>query len=248
MKIGENVDKELNFQLNDKVFGFAGFPDNPCCYSEYLCTLPTDIADMPKNLSFEEAAALPTPALTALQSLKMANIHIGSNICILGGAGGVGHLCIQLAKNMFGAIVTSTASKRNHEFITQLGADKCIDYSVSEPFKESEGSFDAVIDNVGGDSGIQAIQTVKRTGLFITVPTITAEEVKSAAQAMGIQAEGMLKKNDKGDLIKIAELCEANQLKVEIMRKFSMEEVVDAHKLLETGHIKGKCVLTMNNE
>ncbi|PIQ42407.1 MAG: quinone oxidoreductase [Gammaproteobacteria bacterium CG11_big_fil_rev_8_21_14_0_20_46_22] len=235
-----------HFDVGDKVMGLAGFPDHPCCYAQYLCASPDTIIKKPANVSYSKAAALTTAGLTALQALKLSHVKAGDTVLIHAGAGGVGHLAIQLAKQI-GAAVITTASKKNHDFLQALGADQCIDYG-EEDFRYAIGKpVDVVIDLVGGDVGAQSIDCLAANGILVTVPTITAEKVIAAAKDKNRKALGLLKKDNMEDLRYLADLANEKKLKVEISHQFRLNEAIAAHQLLESGHVRGKLVFNMES-
>lgn len=251
---GEVVDigrTPSKFQVGDHVMGLAGgliggfgdFPNKPCAYAEYVCAIPRDIIKKPELLSWEQAAAVPTAGLTALQALRMGRARRGDKVLVLAGAGGVGHLAIQLAKKMR-CKVWATASKYNHDFLRELGADNCIDYHEEDPFRDIINTMDIVIDNVGGASGIQSIDTITDLGCIITIPTKTALEVIDAAAARLITSHDIVKKNDMEELELLAKLHNKGHIRVEIMKTFYLggDQAIEAHTLLETGKVRGKLV------
>ncbi len=232
------------FAVGDHVMGFAGFPYTPCCYAEYLCAETQGVIKKPNNVSFAQAAALPTAGLTALQALNLAAIKQGDRVLIHAGAGGVGHLAIQLAKQQ-GATVYTTASTQNHAFLTQLGADYCIDYHAQDFTQALQGSVDAVIDLVGGDVGLQSIACLTEKGCIVTVPTITAEKIITAAHQQQRRGMGMLKESNMNELRSLAQLVNDQKLLVEISQQFTLAKAVRAHQQLESGHVRAKLVFVM---
>ncbi len=230
-----------DINIGDKVMGFAGFPDHPGCYAEYVVASSGSIIQKPEKISFIQAASLPTAGLTALQALNQAEVKQGDSVLIHAGAGGVGHLAIQLAKQKDATVIT-TSSKRNHAFLKELGADQCIDYREEDFVSAIATPVDAVIDLVGGDVGVRSIDCLSPKGCIVSVPTITAEKIIETAKQKHRRAFGLLKQSNMQELHYLAELVNQNKLKIEISRVFQLSEAVSAHQVLETGHVRGKLV------
>ncbi len=138
--MGEAVE---NFKLGDAVFGLVP-QEKPGAYADYLVTTADLIVQKPEAISFISAACLPTAGLTAIQALELIELQPKQRILIHAGAGGVGHMAIQLAK-LKGAYVITTASARNHEFLYALGADQCIDYHAQNFVELLTEKVDAVL-------------------------------------------------------------------------------------------------------
>ena len=243
----ETIGKEaqdIKIKIGDAVMGIIGLPDHPGSYAEYICITPECIIPKPATLSFLQAAALPTAGLTVLQALQLAKISTGQTVLIHAGAGGVGHLAIQLARQL-GATVITTASQRNHDFLYALGTNRCIDYHKENFVEAINQPVDAVIDLVGGRVGIQSLEILSPTGYLVTVPTITAEEVIAAAKQKNRRAMGFLKKSNKSDLADLAQSVAEGRLKIEIDRVFQLSEAAAAHEYLESGHVRGKLVFSI---
>jgi len=237
---GKNVN---TFDVGDVVLGLAGLFEHPGCYAEYVCADVNNIIRKPDALPFLQASCMTIASLTAFQALQLAGIEKGQKVLIHAGAGGVGHIAVQLAKAM-GAYVITTASSRNHEFLYQLGVDHCIDYK-KENFSKLLGNIDAVIDLVGGDTGIKSCEVVSSTGNIITVPTITAKEVIAAAKQHGLRAEGIIMKPDMDQLSMLADKVATRALIIEVGCTFSLSQAISAHEKLASGHAKGKLVFSV---
>lgn len=236
--IGNEIE---NFQIGDAVFGINGMPEYPACYAEYACATAATIIQKPSKISFLQAAALPTAGLTALQALRLASVVTGQRVLVHAGAGGVGHIAVQLAKEM-GATVITTASIRNHDFLHALGAAHCIDYREKDFTTLLSQPVDTVIDLIGGEVGIKSLDILSPNGCLVTVPTVTAEQVIASAKAKNRHAIGMLRQSDMSELSYLANKIIDGHLTVDIAKAFKLSEAVFAHEMLEHGHVRGKLV------
>ncbi len=225
--VGPNV---RNFKAGDEVFGLTGFSGG---YAEYICLPGTAdkgtgaktgmIALKPPLLSYEEAAVVPSGALTALKNLRKANIQPGQNILIHGASGSLGTYAIQLAK-YYGAEVTAVCSKGNTELVRSLGADRVIDYA-SENFAASDSRYDIVYDAVIKAKPAQCRKILKPNGVFVN--------------------NSRLPKMEEADLLFVKELLETNKLRPVLDRTYRLDEIVEAHRYVDTGRKKGNVALTL---
>ncbi|MUK90304.1 zinc-binding dehydrogenase [Ornithinibacillus sp. L9] len=246
----EEVGKHVTqFQPGDEVygdlssFGWGGF-------AEYVAVPEPALSAKPNSLSFEEAAAVPTAAVTALQALRdEGKIQSGNKVLIYGASGGVGTFAVQIAKS-FGAEVTAVCSTRNVENMRIIGADHVIDYKKEDFVKRTE-QYDLIL----GINGQQPISVYKRAlrsnGIFVHVGGSQKQMFQAMIQGPWISMTGnrkirtFLQKNNKKDLEFIKELIEAGQVKPVIDRTYLLNEVQDAFKYLQEGHAKGKIVITV---
>lgn len=237
--VGEGV---TTLVPGDRVMGMVGFPADGGGYAEYALARADELAMVPEDLDLVTAGAVPLAALTAWQGLfEMGNLESGQKILIHAGAGGVGHFAVQFALER-GAHVIATASARNRDFLSELGVHEVIDYH-SVDFAEECYGLDMVLDLVGGEVGRRSLHTLSENGVLVTIPTVTADDIVSAAEAMGLCAHGMTVRPDVFHLEEIAELIEDGEVRVHVDGRYRLEQVQDAHKQLEGGHVRGKLVL-----
>lgn len=226
----------------DRVMGLVGFPAGGGGYADYALARAEDLAIVPEELDLVSAGAVPLAALTAWQALfEVAELEAGQKVLILAGAGGVGHFAVQFALER-GAHVIATASDRNRDFLAELGVHEVIDYHTSDVAEECYG-LDLVLDLVGGETGKHALKTLGDQGVMVTIPTVTADDIITHAETLGLKAHGMTMRPDAYQLDDIAELIEDGDVRVHIEQAFPLEQVAEAHRLLEGGHVRGKLVL-----
>lgn len=226
----------------DRVMGMVGFPAAGGGYAEYALAAADELAIVPEELDLVAAGGVPLAALTAWQGLfEMGKLESGQKILIHAGAGGVGHFAVQFALER-GAHVIATASARNRDFLAELGVHEVIDYHTTDFADECYG-LDMVLDLMGGDVGKRSLHTLGEGGVLVTIPTVTADEIISAAEEMGLRAHGMTVRPDVFHLEEIAELIEDGDVRVHIDGRFALGQVRDAHEALEGGHVRGKLVL-----
>ncbi|EON91166.1 NADPH:quinone reductase [Marinobacter lipolyticus SM19] len=236
------ADDVTTLAAGDRVMGMIGFPATGGGYAQYTLAAADELAIVPEELDLVTAGALPLAALTAWQALfEVAKLESGQKILIHAGAGGVGHFAVQFALER-GAHVVATASAGNRDFLAELGVHEVIDYRTTDVAEECYG-LDVVLDLVGGEAGKRSLHTLGEHGVLVTIPTVTADEIISAAEELGLRAHGMTVRPDVFHLDEIAELIEDGDVKVHIEQAFPLARVADAHELLEGGHVRGKLVL-----
>ncbi|WP_166269844.1 NADP-dependent oxidoreductase [Marinobacter caseinilyticus] len=237
--VGEDV---TTLAAGDRVMGMVGFPGRGGCYADYTLARADELTIVPEELELVTAAGLPLAALTAWQALfEVAELSAGQKILIHAGAGGVGHFAVQFAR-VCGAHVIATASTGNKDFLAELGVHEVIDYHAADIVDECYG-LDVVLDLIGGETGKRSLHTLSEHGVLVTIPTVTADDIITAAEGLGLKAHGMTVRPDVFHLEEIAELIEDGDVRVHIEQAFPLAQAADAHRLLEGGHVRGKLVL-----
>lgn len=234
-----------DFEAGDEVFGTVNFPGPGSTYAEYAAAPAAQLARKPADLSFEEAAAATQSPLTAWQALVEAGkMRRGQTVLIHGGAGGVGHYAVQIAR-IFGCRVIATASAAQKEFVASLGAEEVIDFE-SERFEERVHGVDLVLDTIGGENFVRSLQVLKRGGTIVLLPSDKREEAEKALGARsGIRFRPILMHSSGRDMRQIAALLAGGGLKVHVDRIFPFGQLPEAHEALESGQVKGKVAVTM---
>jgi NADPH:quinone reductase-like Zn-dependent oxidoreductase len=244
--VGRNVKQ---FQPGDEVFGntakygFGGF-------AEYVSVPENALVLKPTKISFEEAAAVPQAALTALQGLRdKGHIQPGQKVLIHGASGGVGTFAVQIAKS-FGAEVTAVCSTRNVDMVRSIGADHVIDYTQAD-FTRNGQRYDLIL----AVNGYHSISEYKRAlnpgGVYVMTGGSNAQLFQAMLLGPLISRAGRQKmgssahKPNQKDLIFMKELLEAGKVTPVIDRRFPLPDVADAIRYLEAGHAQGKVVITI---
>ncbi|MBE9462369.1 NADP-dependent oxidoreductase [Dyadobacter subterraneus] len=240
-EIGENV---MKFKVGDAVFGMINFPGHGKCYAEYVAAPASHLALKPENVSFEEAAASTLAAITAWQVLvDHAKIKENDKILIHAAAGGVGHFAIQIAKHL-GAYVIGTSSTENKDFVLSLGADQHIDYK-NERFEEVVKDLDFVLDTIGGDNAIRSMEIVKKDGTIISIPSGLDPAITEKGKEKEVNVYNTSVKSNGDDVKSIADLLSKGIIKPHIFQTYSLDEIVEAHKQIETGKTVGKLIIKL---
>ncbi|KFA96166.1 MULTISPECIES: NADP-dependent oxidoreductase [Vibrio] len=230
------------FEVGQEVVGFIGFPLRAGGYSQYVCVPETELTALPNTVTLEAAAALPLAGQTAAQAINKAQVQEGERVLILAGAGGVGHIAVQLAVATKAEVYT-TCSERNLDYLATLGAH-AINYEFA-PASERLSDVDVLIDLVGGDVALDALKCLKDNARVITIPTITAELVCEKAKLLGFEASGMLVSPDTKQMETLLYMVGVGLLKTEIQHVFPYSQVVEAHQQVETSRTRGKVLLDM---
>jgi NADPH:quinone reductase-like Zn-dependent oxidoreductase len=214
-------------------------------YAEFSSAPEGFFAHMPPELSFEEAAALPLTALTAHQSLEALGLRGGESLFISGGAGGVGHMAIQLAVAR-GARVVATASERNHDFLRELGAEP-LDYAAADlPGRVrdllADSGADAAFDLFGGEAREQAFASLRPGGRLVSIarPPPEPRDGHHEVHYIFVRPSGY----DLGE--HVTPLVAEGRLRPRVQETFPLERAADAHERIEAGHVRGKLVLSVD--
>lgn len=246
----EAVGKDAKqFQQGDEVFG-----DLSGCgwggFAEYVAVPENVLVPKPANLSFEEAAAVPMAAVTALQALRnKGKIRSGQKVLINGASGGVGTFAVQIAKSL-GAEVTAVCSTRNIEIVQSLGADLCLDYT-KEDFTQKNEKYDLIL-GVNGSHSMSAYNRVLNPeGIFVHVGGSGSQMFQAMTIGQWISVTGrkkmgsFLQRPNQKDLIYLKELLEAGRIKPVIDRRYELRDVQEAFRYFAEGHSQGKIVITV---
>ena len=226
----EAIGKEVTrFKIGDQVFA-STLTENFGAYAEYK-SMPEGgmVAKKPANITYEEAAALPIGATTALRLLRKGNTLAsvrGQKVLIYGASGSVGTYAIQLAKH-FGAEVTGVCSRANLDMVKSLGADRVIDYTKDD-FSSIEEQYDVIFDTVAKFPKSEYSKILKPNGTYVSMARLSTKE--------GME-----------NLVFIKELVEAGKILAVIDRCYPLEHMVDAHRYVDSGHKKGNVVISVEH-
>ena len=215
------------FEPGDRVFGFNRHLFG--AYAQYVCW-PEDglLAARPANLTDEESAAIPYGGLLALHFLRKAGVRAGQSVLVFGASGAVGTSAVQLARH-FGAAVTGVCSTANVHLVRSLGATRVVDYTV-EDFVDTEERYDLVFDAVGKKKSASALRRCQRVlapgGACISVDDGTPE----------LRRE---------DLILLGELATKGEIRPVIDRTYTLDDIVDAHRYVDSGHKRGNVIIAV---
>lgn len=241
--VGENVKQ---FQPGDEVFGGGNGT-----FAEYVCVRESALALKPDNISFEQAAAVPVAALTALQGIRYAGgIRPGQEVLIQGASGGVGTFAVQLAK-LFGAQVTAVCSTRNLDMARSIGADHVIDYT-KEDFTQNSQRYDLIF----AVNGYHSLSAYKRAlspqGVYVCAggtmsqffQAILLGPLMSRKGGKKLGSMGIAKINQE-DLVYVGELLQSRKIIPVIDRSYPLSELAEAMRYVEDTHAQGKVVITV---
>ncbi len=245
--VAEAAYETHDLQPGDAVFGMASPARGWGSFAEQVAVSSICLARKPTSLTWEEAAAVPLAALTAWDAVvRVARAHGGQRVLVHAGAGGVGHFAVQLAK-YFGARVVPTASEANLDFLRELGADEVVDHA-RQRFEEATAKVDVVIDLVGDvhdDTGSRSLAVLRSGGLYVNVPTGSWPGYAEACAAAGMRSTGVRVEPDGANLGIVGRLIEAGDVRVRIDAIHRIDDAVAAFERVETGHARGKVVLSV---
>ena len=248
VEIGPEVTR---FQPGDAVFGGVDVKRQGGAYAELALAREAALAPIPPVLSFEEAAAMPMAALTALQALRdKGEIVAGEDVLVNGASGGLGHFAVQIASAL-GARVTAVASAKNFDFVRGLGAREVIDYE-EEDFTGRDQTWDVIFDAVANRTYTDCEPVLARDGgIYVTTLGGPKLMIWIGLTTLGgllgqrKRARMVMVKYKAEDLAFLARLVEQRKLRPEIQEVFAMEKIREAHDLSEGGHVRGKVVVSV---
>ena len=224
------------FAEGDEVFGFAASGG----YAELATASAAAILKKPAGVSHDQAAAIPVAGLTAWQAIfDKGALERGQTVLIAGAAGGVGHFAVQFAK-VAGARAIGVGSSRNRDFVLGIGADQYVDYTKQDVAEEISG-VDVAFDAVGSETTASLVPTLREGGLLVTIANAPPE---AAAAERGARAEMLVMSPAADQLTQIAELVAAGEVRVEIAETIPLADAARGHELSESGHVRGKIILT----
>lgn len=232
-----------DFKQGDEVYGQAGVINGGSgAFAEMALAKIENIAHKPKRISHNEAAALPLAGVAAWWALKDdIGLSEGQKILIHGGAGGIGSIAIQIAKNL-GAYVATTVSTNDKQFVQDLGADIVIDY-MNQTFEDLLHDYDAVFDTVGGDTYRRSFKVPRKGGIIVSMLEQPDSELMNQ---YGIRAVFRFAQANRERLTRLAQwIDENNNIRINVERTFSLEQAGDALDYQKDVHPRGKVVLVI---
>lgn len=260
----ETGPKVTRFAVGDEVFASPRH-SRPGCYAEYVAVDEREAAHKPSRLSHAQAAGVPLAALTAWDCLvEVTRVRAGDKVLVHAGAGGVGSIAIQLAKHL-GAEVATTCSEANAALVRRLGADVVVDYR-RQRFEEILPPQDVVLDSLGFASVARSLVVLARGGRLVSIQSDLPRRTARWGQLLGTLLTGLsmawlpvrawlrygvrarsliVREPHGGHLAKIAELIDAGAIEPLVDRVVGLEQVAEAHRYAEGGHVRGKVVLAV---
>jgi NADPH:quinone reductase-like Zn-dependent oxidoreductase len=247
--IGQDIRR---FREGDQVFGSSGLAFG--ANAEYICLaeepgkMEGGVAIKPANMTYEEAAAVPFGGRDALHFLRKGNIRSGQKILVNGAGGSIGTFAIQLAKH-FGAEVTGVDSTGKLDMLRSIGADHVIDYTQEDFTKRGE-IYDVIFDVVGTISLSRSKRSITQNGTYLLANPLKSQMVRGPWTRM-TTSKKVIMETASGtieDLVFLKELIEEGKIRTVIDRSYPLEQIVEAHRYVETGQKKGHVVITVEHD
>lgn len=243
--VGPNVSQ---FKVGDDVFG-----GRTGALAEYIVASERSVVLKPAHMSFEQAAAVPIAAVTALQAVRdQGKVKAGQTVLVNGASGGVGSFAVQIAKS-FGATVSGVSSGRNVGLVRSLGADDAIDYTTTD-YTQGAGRYDVIVDMVGNRSLLENRRALKPQGIYVMVggpdgtwlaPLDRVAQMLLLSPFVSQRFGVFMAELNAADLTILRDLMRAGKVTPVIDRRYPLSEVPDAIRYLETGRARGKVVITV---
>ena len=234
-----------SFEPGDRVFGWARG-----AFAEYAAAAASDLVQAPEGLTFEEAAATPTAAVTALQGLRLGNVGAGHHVLVLGASGGVGSFAVQLAKSV-GAEVTGVCSTRNVDLVRSIGADHVVDHTTDDP-TAARRRYDAVLDLAGRRPLSVARRTLKRGGTYVVIGGGTPRSLTGMGRFLAAFAlspfgperlRPLFATPDPDDLATVTQRLATGEIRPVVEAAYDLRDAADAIDFVHRGQARGKVVL-----
>jgi NADPH:quinone reductase-like Zn-dependent oxidoreductase len=246
----ESAGKDVTrFKPGDQVFGYTGFGMGT--YAEYMCLQenPSGLAGVlgtkPVNLNYEEAAAVPFGGLEALHSLGKANIQRGQKVLIVGAGGCIGTYAVQLAKH-YGAEVTGVDHTVKWDMLRSIGADHVIDFT-KEDFTKNGRTYDVILDTIDKSPFSGSLRSLNENGAYLNANPSVFDRIRWRWSSKNSTKKVIPWTADysTANLLALKELIEAGKIKPVIDRVYPLEQIVEAHRYVETGQKKGNVVISL---
>jgi len=245
VEIGNQV---AGYQVGDKVYGYTGLGMRT--YAEYLCISETPsemtgvMSKMPTNIRYEEAAAVPFGGLEALHSFDRVEVKQGDKVLIVGAGGSIGTYSVQFAK-LYGADITVVDRSSKFEMLRSLGVNHVIDYT-QEDFTKNGKKYDVILDSIGGSPFWGSVQSLSENGTYLNVnPKVShmlqMNWVKDGNKRLLIWEAGYSTEN----LLRLKDLIEAGKIKPVIDKVYPLEQIVEAHRFVDSEEKKGNVVISV---
>lgn len=244
VQVGDSV---TDYQIGDKVFGMAGLGAG--AYVEYRCTSRLKMmAKKPENMSFAEAATIPTGGLNALHFLRMAQIQAGEQVLINGAGGSIGTYGMQLAKH-YGAVVTAVDSEDKLAMLRDLGTDQVIDFRQQD-YRHNGKQYDVIFDVVGQDWSSANLASLQEGGRYVGANPTFSMVMRSLWNKLSAKKKTVrtgLAGETGADFETLRELAQMGVLKPVLDREYPLEELVEAHRYVDTGRKAGHVIINISN-